>query len=313
MKLLFLLLSVMAVFSLRASSKDLANWNLLNQAEERVIVQKGTEPPFSGKFHSHHETGIYTCRRCNAHLYRSADKFDSHCGWPSFDDEIPGAIRRQADADGQRVEILCSACNGHLGHVFSGEGLTPKNTRHCVNSLAMAFIPATKSTPESEAKARHESAYFAGGCFWGVEYYFRGTPGVISTAVGFMGGTVPSPTYQQVCESSTGHAEVLQVEFDPGQVSFEELARLFFEIHDPTQQDRQGPDIGDQYRSEVFFTRPGQKEITEILIGKLRGNGLKVATKVTPATTFWPAEEYHQNYYGKTGKHPYCHTRVKRF
>lgn len=281
-------------------------YNTLTPEEERVILNKGTEQPFSGEYVTHKEAGTYVCRRCNTPLYKSADKFDSHCGWPSFDDEIPGAVKRIPDADGRRTEILCMSCGGHLGHVFTGERLTDKNIRHCVNSVSIRFIPST-------AEKKTEKAVFAGGCFWGVEYHFKKTPGVIGTTVGYIGGSSEKPTYKEVCSKHTGHAEAIEIEFDPTVVTFEVLAKLFFEIHDPTQVNRQGPDIGDQYRSEVFYMDESQKATTEKLIGILTEKGLKVATKVTPAGTFWPAEDYHQDYYETKGAMPYCHAYVKRF
>lgn len=158
-----------------------------------------------------------------------------------------------------------------------------------------------------------EKAYFAGGCFWGVEYHFQNLDGVISTSVGFMGGNIDSPSYEEVCEKGTGHAEAVEVIFDPARIKYDEIAKLFFEIHDPTQVDRQGPDIGDQYRSEIFYTSEEQRQASQKLIKTLEGKGLKVATKLTPAGKFWKAENYHQKYYQKNGHEPYCHIRKKRF
>ena len=281
-------------------------WNKLTSEEEAVIVHKGTERPFTGLYTNHHEKGVYRCKRCGAELFRSEDKFDSHCGWPSFDDALPGAVREEPDADGQRTEILCNYCGGHLGHVFRGEGFTPKNTRHCVNSISLDFQP-------EKAPAHLEEAFFAGGCFWGVEYHFENLLGVERAESGYMGGTVESPSYEQVCSGTTGHVEAVRVVFDPEKTSYETLARLFFEIHDPTQINRQGPDIGEQYRSAVFYNSDEQRRIAEKLIASLQGKGLDVATKLEPAGTFWKAENYHQDYYFKTGKAPYCHRRVKRF
>ena len=280
----------------------------LTDEEKRVIVNKGTERPYTGKYYDFKESGTYTCKQCGAPLYRSEDKFDSGCGWPSFDAEIPGAVKRVPDADGRRTEIVCARCGGHLGHVFLGEGFTSKNTRHCVNSVSMEFTPKEKQKAE-----KTETGIFAGGCFWGVEYLMKKEPGVISVESGYIGGKTERPTYEQVCSKQTGHAEAVRVVFDPSKVSYETLAKLFFEIHDPTQLNRQGPDVGNQYRSEVFYTTPQQKEIADQLILQLKAKGYDVKTKVIAATTFWPAEGYHQNYYERKGTTPYCHGYVKRF
>jgi peptide methionine sulfoxide reductase msrA/msrB len=283
------------------------DWRKLTPAEEAVIVHKATERPGSGRYEKSKEPGTYVCRRCGAALYRAEDKFDAGCGWPSFDDAVPGAVRCQPDADGQRTELLCATCGAHLGHVFTGERLTAKNTRYCVNSIALDFVPLALSTN------RFERAVFAGGCFWGVQALLEEGRGVMRTTAGYTGGHTGHPTYDAVCSHTTGHAEAVEVIFDPRQTTFEAVARLFFEIHDPTQHGRQGPDVGDQYRSAIFYTSEKQKETALRLIGELRKRGLDVATQVTPAVTFWPAEAYHQDYYRKTGGHPYCHRRVDRF
>ena len=156
-------------------------------------------------------------------------------------------------------------------------------------------------------------AYFAGGCFWGVEHYLEAMPGVLSVESGYMGGHVDSPTYEQVSGHESGHLEAVEVRFDPGKISYEAVAKRFFEIHDPTQADGQGPDIGPQYLSAVFYTSPEQKQTTEALIETLKGRGYAVVTEVRPAERFWKAEAYHQDYYANNGKTPYCHARVKRF
>jgi peptide methionine sulfoxide reductase msrA/msrB len=150
-------------------------------------------------------------------------------------------------------------------------------------------------------------ALFASGCFWGTEHYMKRADGVIGTTVGYTGGHVPNPTYQQVCTGATGHAETVEVEYDPAVTDFETLARLFFETHDPTQVDRQGPDIGTQYRSAIYYLDEDQRKTAEKLVGELVAKGLDVATEITAASTFYPGEGYHQDYYDKTGGTPYCH------
>lgn len=277
----------------------------LTADEKQVILHKGTERPFTGKYYDFKAKGTYVCKQCGAELYRSEDKFDSRCGWPSFDDEIEGAVKRVPDIDGLRTEIVCAQCGAHLGHVFTGEGFTAKDTRHCVNSISMEFVPA--------AEVKLDTAIFAGGCFWGVEYYMKKAAGVLAVESGYTGGTVEDPSYEEVCEGGTGHVEAVRVLFDKSKTDYETLAKLFFELHDPTQLNRQGPDYGEQYRSEVFYNSPEQKAIAERLIRQLKEKGYKVATVLAPASTFWVAEDYHQNYYERKGALPYCHGYTKRF
>lgn len=285
-------------------------YNKLSSEEKRVIIDKGTERPFVGIYDTHYETGIYKCKQCDTPLFKSDNKFDAECGWPAFEDAIQGAVKEVPDKDGMRTEIICANCGGHLGHVFVGEGFTPTNTRHCVNSISLNFEPLEITTNDS---IKYETAIFAAGCFWGVEHHLKLVPGVISTEVGYIGGHSINPTYEEVCNKNTGHAEAVQVVFDPNKTSFEDLAKLFFEIHDPGQLDRQGPDIGSQYRSEVFYTNEKQKEITENLIQILKQKGYKPVTRLTPAGKFYLAEKYHQDYYSKTGSNPYCHFYKKKF
>ena len=156
-------------------------------------------------------------------------------------------------------------------------------------------------------------AYYAGGCFWGVEHLFQAKKGVKNTVSGYMGGTKTHPSYQEVCSGTTGHLEAVEVTYDPEQISYEDLTRFFFEIHDPTQANGQGPDIGSQYLSAVFYSSEAEKHITEKLIGFLEGKGFDVVTKLIPVEKFWEAEEYHQDYYVKKNQQPYCHIYKKKF
>jgi len=285
--------------------KEQKMYKQLTGEEKRVILHKGTESPFSGKFDKHYEQGTYTCKQCGSKLFESSSKFKSGCGWPSFDDQISGAVKLQPDADGVRTEIVCATCGGHLGHVFTGEGYTPKNTRYCVNSISLDFDPT--------AVVQTDTAIFASGCFWGTEYHLKKAPGVILTQVGYIGGNVDNPTYKQVCTDKTGHAEAVRVVYDPSKTTYEQLAKLYFETHDFTQLNRQGPDIGAQYRSAVFPLDVKQRETAGKLISQLEAKGYDVKTKIEPAEKFWPAEDYHQDYYEKTSKTPYCHIYRKIF
>lgn len=296
-------MSITVIFQSCAQQTDSTmNYNTLTPEEQRVILQKGTEAPFSGIYTDHKDQGTYLCKQCDAPLFKSDDKFESSCGWPSFDDEIEGAVKKIIDADGRRTEIICSNCGGHLGHVFYGENFTEKDTRYCVNSISLNF--EKKTVP-----AERQKAYFAAGCFWGVEYYMQKAKGVTSASSGYMGGLSESPSYEEVCTGRSGHVETVEVEFDPTLTNYETLAKLFFEIHDFTQVNRQGPDVGTQYRSVIFYTDESQKNTAKNLLLELESKGYSVATSIEPASTFWKAESYHQEYYFKKGGAPYCHSR----
>ncbi len=306
-KKILLTITFLTVLIMTNQGQEKSKYKALTAEEERVIVHKGTERPFTGIYNDFNEEGQFTCKRCGEPLYNSSDKFDGHCGWPSFDDEIPGAVKRILDADGRRTEIVCANCGAHLGHVFEGENFTEKNIRHCVNSISLSF-EAVKLPTEN-----YDTAYFASGCFWGTQYHFQKQDGVISTEVGYMGGHRNNPSYEQVCTGQTGHAETTKVVFDPSKTSYEKLTQLFFETHDQSQVNRQGPDIGTQYRSVIFYTSESEKKTAQKLIEQLQNKGYEVATELTLASTFWKAENYHQNYYQNKGGSPYCHIYQKKF
>ncbi|MBN2816863.1 MAG: bifunctional methionine sulfoxide reductase B/A protein [Campylobacterales bacterium] len=293
------------VYAVDTEKLPVLNLNPLTPQEAAVILDKATERPFSGEYYKHKEDGTYVCKQCDAPLYKSDSKFDSGCGWPSFDDAIEGAVKRIPDADGYRTEIICARCGAHLGHVFEGEGFTAKDTRYCVNSISLKF--------EKEQTQNIQKAYFAGGCFWGVEYYLEKELGVIEVTSGYMGGHLKDPTYKDVSRGQSGHLETVEVVYDANKVSYETLARLFFEIHDPEQKDGQGPDIGSQYLSAIFVANPDERATIEKLIGLLEKKGFKIATAIRQKSVFYKAEGYHQNYYDIKGYQPYCHGYVKRF
>ncbi|HEV2524480.1 MAG TPA: bifunctional methionine sulfoxide reductase B/A protein [Gammaproteobacteria bacterium] len=272
----------------------------------KIVCQRSTERPFSGKYDDFTLAGTYLCRQCGLALFRSRTKFHSGCGWPSFDQEIQGAVKRKTDSDGIRTEIVCARCDAHLGHVFQGEGLTILNTRHCVNSLSLDFVDDLDIKDSEEA-------ILAGGCFWGVEYYFKQLSGVLKVESGYTGGQTRDPAYEDICRGNSGHFEAVRVLYDPLKLNYETLIKYFFEIHDPTQENGQGPDIGQQYQSAIFYYDDAQKEIAERLKDQLKALDYNLKTKILPVSIFWRAEDSHQDYYQKAGKEPYCHHYVKRF
>lgn len=256
-----------------------------------IVVDKGTERPFSGVNQSLKKHGTYLCRRCGLAIFRADSEFSSHCGWPSFDDQITNAVREATDADGIRTEILCGRCDAHLGHVFEGEGLTAKNRRHCVNSLAIEFVESNKVLDTREV-------ILAAGCFWGVEKKLRELPGALITECGYTGGHTSSPSYQQVCRHDTGHFEAVRVVYDATVSDYQAVLDLFFQIHDPTQTDGQGPDRAPQYRSAIFVYDDDERKTAEETIQRLeQDHNIVIATMVLPVKVFWVAEEYHQHYY----------------
>lgn len=302
-----IIIIILVIMANKTSGQENERYNFLNQIEKYVIEEKGTERAWTGRYTNNKDEGTYLCKKCGQALFRSDDKFDSRCGWPSFDDEIKGAVKRIPDADGMRTEIVCSNCNAHLGHVFEGEGFTGKNLRHCVNSVSVDFVS------DELDSGKYETAILAGGCFWGVEYYLQKMDGVESVVSGYTGGDVKNPSYREVTTGRTGHAEAVRVLYDPEKVSYEDVVKTFLEIHDPTQVNRQGPDIGEQYRSEIFYMNDYQKETAQKLLNILRDKGYDVATELTRAGEFYEAEKYHQDYYFEKGSSPYCHGYTERF
>jgi len=282
----------------------------------RVTQSAETERPFCGLLLDNRKKGAYTCVVCGLPLFSSDHKFHSGTGWPSFHTEFdPQHVARRTDVSHgmTRTEINCARCNAHLGHVFD-DGPPPTGLRFCLNSAAMKFYDkGTEPKPDGQsAKAesagqpsKTDVAYFAGGCFWGLEHYFQFGPGVIDAVSGYMQGGVDNPTYKEVCTDTTGHAETVRVVYDPSRISYRRLLQAFFAMHDPTQLNHQGPDVGKQYRSGIWYVDEHQKREAEAFMKELesgnRYGGRKIVTQVEAAKTFWPAEDYHQDYIQKTG------------
>lgn len=272
---------------------------------KELICHQGAARPCIGQFDTFDGIGTYLCRRCGVALFRSTHPFSS--SWPCFDEELPNAIKRLPDKGDHRVEICCQRCDAHLGHAFLRTGQTNAIPCHYVHALSVDFIKNNMNVTETE------EAIYAGGCFWGVQYFIEQEPGVLLVETGYTGGHLDNPSYEQVCTQQTGHFEAVRIVYDPNIISYEALTKAFLEIHDPAQTDGQGTDIGPQYCSAIFCYGSDQPKIVEQLLGILRQIGLGIATEVKPVDVFWPAEENHQHYYTKSGGNPRCHHRVTRF
>ena len=290
---------------------------LLTPDQYRVLRKSGTERAFTGKYDNFYEEGIYTCAACGTPLFGSKTKYDHGTGWPSFTAALEeNNVEYRADYSllMKRTEVRCGVCGSHLGHVFD-DGPTPDHKHFCINSVALDFtskdaesaLMASHAAKENsqEKKTESETATFAAGCFWGVENKFGQLKGVLSTAVGYTGGEVKNPTYKQVCSDETGHAEAVHIIYDPTEITYEELVAFFFKMHDPTQLNRQGPDVGSQYRSAIFYHDETQKKTALKVIEALNTSGRNkkpIATQVVPYSEFYKAEEYHQKYHEKLRK-----------
>lgn len=293
-----------------AMKKTAQEWKeTLSPEQYYILREKGTERPFSGALLLNHDKGIYRCSACGNPLFNSEAKFDSHCGWPSFDREIQAGniITKTDNSHGMiRTEIMCGKCGGHLGHIFD-DGPTETGKRYCVNSISLEFIPENQENKNISAII--DTLTLGGGCFWCIEAAYQQIEGVISVIPGYSGGNLANPSYEQVSTGHSGHTEVVQITYDKKRTSLTDILKVFFTIHDPTTLNQQGADKGSQYRSVIFFRDKDQQRIAQQIIDDLereKAYPKPIVTALEPFTTFYKAENYHQNYYQNNKDQPYC-------
>jgi peptide methionine sulfoxide reductase msrA/msrB len=278
--------------------------DILSPEKFYVLRKEGTEKPYSGKLLMNKEKGVYKCAACGNELFTDEMKFDAHCGWPSFDKEIEGGkiITKDDYSLGmKRTEIECAKCGGHLGHLFD-DGPTDTGLRYCVNSVSLEFV-------NEKDIQKTDTITLGAGCFWCVEGVFELIGGVEEVKSGYAGGSVKNPSYKEVCTGNTGHAEVVQVVFNPSIISLEDILKVFFTAHDPTTLNRQGADVGTQYRSVIFYHNEAQKTTAKHIVELLtteKAFELPIVTQIKPLTNFHIAENYHQDYYELNKSEPYC-------
>lgn len=280
-----------------------AEWAQQLSPEQYQVTRKhGTERPFSGEYCGVFELAIYACVCCGALLFDAREKFESGTGWPSFTQPIQAnAIKYIADHSYgmTRVETLCNTCDAHLGHVFP-DGPQPSGLRYCMNSVAL------KKTDAPIQNTRKEIV-IGGGCFWCTEAIFESFKGIISAESGYSGGTIPNPTYKQICTGNTGHAEVIKITYDPNIISLADILRLHFLTHDPTSLNRQGADVGTQYRSVIYYANEDEKKTAIKIMSEMKSEFTQpIVTEISPLGPYYKAEDYHQNYYELNKNQPYC-------